>query len=306
MAAPDITTGLSDGTYKYLHEPRLGGGTDDQGEYLIQGYYVPWEYRREFSQLMLSTSSWIGGAGGFWQIGLPYQHPTDTGLYAFNTRWEADGALTVPSNPIEYEFAKVYVTFRTPFWNLNGGPGGSGYDPQSFTTNYEEQQLLLWATQDCKYSTEIIEVPQGKLVLAGYQPDGANDAPPTVPQTVPVGVLDLFITYQRVPYFPDLTAYFDKVNLNTFLGIGPGKMFFQGYETSSRAWVDGTRTKTISLHFRARTQDWNKRLGPDFAWYPLMRDGDVYDGTTLENNNGKVMFNYVDFKPMLFLGSIAA
>ena len=299
--APDIDEGLADGTYTEALDPPLSGGVDDMGEYVNATYYVPFEHRHGFIQNMVQSPGYGGGSAppssspGTWTTNNPYQRPDLPGLYAFGCTWRALGTLEVGSSPITLSDVRMTVQFRTPMWPI-GGSGGLVWDPQSIGGTIEEQQALLWATQDVDSSVEYIERPQGQMYLMDY-PAGGDFTPYSVAEPVPVSISDILITYQYVPYYPSfLESLKGTINDRTFLGCGIGELLFVGYKTGMKSWVGGVRTRTVSLHLRKRPNgvSWNDRLGPDGNWYLLVNSDDPF---TAEGT-----FDLGDFRQLLLLG----
>ena len=300
--APGIDDGLADGTYTEALDPPLSGGVDEMGEYVNATYYVPFEYRHGFIQAMVQSSSYGGSstppssAPGTWTTNTPYQRPDLPGLYAFGCTWQALGTLEVGSSPITLSDVKMTVQFRTPMWPIGGDGGGLVWDPQSIGGTLQEQQSLLWATQDVDSSVEYVERPQGQMYLEDY-PNPGDYTPQAVAEPVPVSISDIVITYQQVPYYPSFLEALKSTPLNdaTFLGCGIGEVMYLGYKTSMKSWVGGVRTRSVSLHLRKRPPgiDWNMRLGPDGRWYFLLNSN---------SSSGSPTFEYGDLRKLLLLG----
>lgn len=283
--APDIEEGLADGTYREADEPRLSGGVDANGEYINASYYVPFVHRNAFIHKIMSLSRWEGDISGMWAISVPFECPHANGLYAFASRWESLGELVIGSSPVTYSDVRVDVQYRPLMFST--GSGGGFLDPyymQSVTTDPEENAAMIWATQEVEHSTEAYQVPNGALVFSD-EPDVEVGAP----QHVEVAILDVYITFHRVPYLPRWLFYLadQDVNDRTFLGFGPGRVRFVGFTTQLTTWVGGFRTRTVRMHFRVRSQSWNRMLDASGNW------------RLVQGRNGEEPYKLSDFRPLL-------
>lgn len=303
--APDIDAGLADGTYKEAYVPPLSGGVDDRGEYINAAYYVPFEHRHEFIRKMQGVPEYSGGSSpptggvGAWNPATPYERPDAPGLYAFACQWESVGTLEVGADSFTTSDVLMMVQFRTPMWPIGGDAGALVWDPLSIGGTFDEQQALLWATQDIDSSTEYIERPQGSMFLEDYPGPGEYTLV-DVPEPVPVSISDILVTYMRVPYIPSfLEGLKGGLNDRVFLGCGIGELYFANYRSRMQSWVGGFRTRSVEIHLRKRPNGvtWNMRLGPDGHWY-VMKNAPAAEG--------EETFPLVNMNRMLLLGYLAS
>lgn len=291
MPAPEsIEAGLADGTYKHAHDPILAGGVDDYGEYINVAYYVPFAYRRTFigQACGLSTTD----QGESWTTTGPRECEIEgcSGLYPFGVRWEGFGELNTftDGTPISYSDVKVIIQYRTPFYNWGGGYNDP-FNLHSLTSDPTENQLLLWSTQEVETRTEVLRIPNRKLVWgSGVHIGELVDSP----VTRAVKYQQVTVNFLRVPYIPrGLGAITNTLNDRPFLGYDLGKVWFQGFRTQMRSWVGGIRTRSITLDFAIRREaDWNLRLNKDLEW-ALVESED----------SGRFMFEYGDLRTALLL-----
>lgn len=294
MPAPDdIATGLADGVYKEAHGTRRWG-VDELGEWLVQGYFVPWEYRRTFARDLLAPTQIIGGPDGSWQISTPYRYPEEDEngnpiqLYAFTIQGQSEGTLTVPSNPIEYSDAFIQVTYRVPPFMASGA-----IDPffiNSFTQDPLENSALLWADQ--RLGSAYQEIPETENSY--YWEGTVVKANTSVARRIQIQ--EMIITFHRVPYMPitKFRLFQDSLNDREFLGCETGTVFFGGATTERKSWVDGSVTQTVQMIFRWRTEDWNKYFRPSTKKWEFLN---------LTKNSGAVadrIYKYKDLR-LLFL-----
>lgn len=302
-----LEDGFERGVYTVAREPQVQWGVDSMGEWMNLGYYVPFHLRRLFLQQMLAVSSYQadsdGGAGnGMWSIRTPYECPMASGLYAFTANGQGTGTwLDSEPGHVEFSDALIQIQFRTPFYNFAGF-----YDPwflHSITPNPIENSMLMWATQDVDYSVETLAIPNRRLEFVRTSPDQKREklSSPAVRNLL---IDELFITFQRVPYLPrGFLLYRDCVNAEPFLGFPKGTVYLAGMKTSIRSWVGGFRTRTVSLHFRIRSQaDWNMDLKKDGKWGLV---GNFTETGELDEDRPYFFF-YKDMRPLLALNFLAA
>lgn len=310
MPLPEtIEAGLADGTYKHAHDPILAGGVDDTGEYVAVGYYVPFEYRRDFIRQALGVSGPASG-GTVWETNPPRECEIDgcTGMYGFGCRWSATGELftNTDGDPISYSDVQVVIQYRTPFYTWSGYE--DPYFLHSISPSPAENELLLWATQEVETRSETINLPDRNLVWASGD---VQDQATGTQAGFDVDYLDLAVTFQKVPYIPrSLGAFKNCVNVSPFLGYGTGKVWFRGYRTEMKSWVGGVRTRSVQLRFNIREEaEWNKRLDKNLQWnyvgveVPGSEQYDYYDGVS---KYYRLPRRYVDMADMLRLQFLAA
>jgi hypothetical protein len=264
-----IEAGLADGTYTYAYEPPPTWGMDGNGEWCNVGFYVPYEYHRDFVRQALGVSS-AGGGGASWDITGPKECPVEgaEGMYAFGYDARPMGELITNDvgDPIRFSDALVTVQYRTPFFNW-----GAYEDPfflQSISPDAAENQLLLWATQEVETHSQTYRLSNRERIWLDGDEAGEPVTEAGRQASVDVPYHDVVITFNRVPFLPRRLAYFtDKLNWDEFLGFGRGEVWFRGYRTQLRSWVGGVRTRGVQLQFSIRPEiDWNKFLDERLLW----------------------------------------
>jgi len=290
-APATIDEGLENGVYKLIHhvggQGEIAGGSDENGEFLNLTYQVPWEFKRNFLDSLLGPSKLEGSdENSLWTISLPHQCPIEGfgGLRAFTQQWRPWGTLEIPSG-IEYTDFIVTVQYRTPFFNAN-----LGFDINSITNDPAEQEKLLWATQNVDSHLETTTIGKGEWMVS----EGPNtgEIVSNAPTTKTVVILDLILTFQRLPFFPRATMLLgadDAVNDKPFLGFPSETVRYVGMSTELKAWVGGFRTRALTLKFQVR---------PEAPWNYMFHKGIWSLVENTEANPGD-LFKPKDFTPLL-------
>src|SRR5690606_21800382 len=179
------------------------------------------------------------------------------------------------------------------------------YFLHSITPDAQENELLLWATQEIDTRAETILLPNRELVWAS----GDDEGKPTGAQhSIDGDITDLSVTLQRVPFIPRSLGYFkNRLNARTFRGFYPGEVWFRGYRTQMKSWVGGIRTRSVQLSFSIREGiDWNKRLGKDLKWNMV---GVETASSDYDHSSGAATYytpkQYADMRSLLALRLLA-
>jgi hypothetical protein len=280
--------------YKQLgHEHGLQeGGDTSSGLWARKPFLVAWKDRYLFAQQMLGGSRQSGGLLGEWVQTPPmtYLWGGQPNLYARSFTIDPDrGAFTTTSDPtigIAYQNAIVTVEFRQPDWNvtLNDDPGFFN----SISQDPGENASLLWARQELDFNREVYSIPGGTL---WFKSDGAKAADQ---KKLSVGVTDMVITWDRLPYLPmgKVVDYVDSVNDATFLGKLKGTVFFAGVKTVREVDVYGRVMQKVQMHLKWRFWDWNQFLRSDGARFDFI-------STTDPATTYTPLYPYKNFKQLL-------
>lgn len=268
----------------------IEGCTPGQGLWVRKKYYVAWADRFTFANQALGLSGLQGAASGTtgWIRKTPFRYPESPNLFARAVEIEPEGRWhdtpADPTTPIVWDQAVITVSFETPQFGftMDMDPG----QVNSLGLNQDEQQALLWATQELDYGSEYLQIPKKSLY---WDSDGAPVGQPVARR---IQTITMNISWEYFPYIPMgiIGQYVDRLNLNTFLGCAPGTVLFGGLKTRREFSTDGTVAQKVMISLKYREKSWNTLLRNTNTWdYP----------TDSASAGGHKLFKYTDFLKLL-------
>ncbi len=185
--------------------------------------------------------------GSFITIKVPMQYPEIPYIYAYQIAIKGAGPPYGSSPQFQYPYAVIMVNYKATPWSFAGldDPGGFNQIDPSSPYIYAEQTLSSsaeWLTVPDKYT---------QFVTTGLS-TGSNYG-------FRLALVDLSITLHRLPYLPATQAfnYAGMINNAPFLGVGTGKLMFNGMTTHQTRSTDGTMNTDATFNFQARSQRWD-------------------------------------------------
>jgi hypothetical protein len=215
-------------------------GVDERGPYANKKYLCTWPNRYALANAFLGFTTHTGGQSGSIQITGPYAFPESPNMLARSVRIEGRGKPSQGTRQLQFEAAVIAVDFAVPPWQAIPYPDMS-IDPST---------PFVYATQDIRFSREMIAIPNSALYLQGTT-TRLDDTPYGVP--VPNAVFNINI--HRVPFLPAFaiwTAMAKPLNNAVFLGIPAGYLRFDGAENHGEASSDGSFAQSLAFQFTAR------------------------------------------------------
>jgi hypothetical protein len=275
----------------YIELEGLEEGNDERGGWARKPYLVDWANRFAFLRGLRGTSALQGAAGTPWIRGLPYQYPDDPTMYCNSVTIQPEGELQL-TVPISYPYAKVMVTFRPPTWD----PQPAIDDPY-FLNQFDPDNPIAYATQEIDFGAEWMTVPRGNL----YFISDSSLVGEKVPANKRMTILRMTMTWHELPYLPmgQFQQLADTVNATTFLRCESGTVMCEGLKTTRERSSDGKIVQRVTVSLKWRKHDWNMFLKPDGTWDL------VYFGTGGTPDSSKPIYDYRDFRPLLYIGQSA-
>lgn len=185
---------------------------------------------------------------------LPMQCPGLPGLLAddidVTPMWPTGDASNL------YQIARVVVDFAPP-----------SYDPD------------IQYSVEFQAGSDLVTLPGYKVTVSGLPLPGDIDA------AIPLSNQTIVVTRHRVPSvsIPDVTAYTDKINSQTFLGRAPGTVRFGGISTRTDYAFLGQGLAEVTMPFIWRAVPWDQVLIAPGQWV----------------TPDQVPFQRVDFTPLI-------
>jgi hypothetical protein len=220
---------------------------DQSGPSATRGYLCDWDQRFLVANSLLGIVKYTGsGATGQVTFANPGRLDELPGLLTMGVRIEGKGQPFQNAAGLGYPYAIVWTDYGILPYVAGGGSDGAQIDPNTSFT---------YATQELDSSNQYVEIPKNTLYYAD------SNTPSTLNRSVIVTVIEMKITFHRLPYIPmPALVHADKINDATFLGIETGKVKFDGITVSRDfSGPDGSQIEQkASFHFSYRpVADWN-------------------------------------------------
>lgn len=260
-------------------------GQNDSGPYAKKPYLIAWADQNRFFQDLRGVNGLTTVNHGDWSWTGPLLYPdspTDN-IYATGISVKSVGQI-VGSDPIQYTYAIVLVSFTRLTWDANQQES----DPfgfNSFGQTEAEIAALAGASQELDFGYQEIPIPKSALKFAS---DGLAVTQHAV---LRVALVVMNVTWERMPYMPlpQVQQYAGTVNNATFLGAGVGQVMFDGGKSQRQVMADGSVVQRLQMVFRYRSVSFQKMVRPDTgAW------------DTVQKPNGSNLFTQNDFSQLLF------
>jgi len=221
-----------------------GENADMRGIGSRKGYLCNWSDRFTVARGLLGYAT-ATGVGGTVTLVTPTRHPELNNCYCTAVEFEPQG--TPSQGASQLAFTKCIV------WGIYGSMSFSwGAAPIPYM-NIDPSSPFIYAEQEIDISTEVITIPGRSLRFSGTSARVDQDF------GLRLGIVDFKITLHRVPYLPGATilARAGQINDATYLGVGAGKLLFNGANNKLQVGADGNYTQDITYSFTARTQPWD-------------------------------------------------
>lgn len=220
----------------YTESADLGDGVSSR-----KGFLCNWADRFTVAQGLLGLTS-ASGKGSAITLYYPARHPELLNCYVRRIDFEGVGLPSQGPYQLAWDKCIVWAEFGTGRFNPSGALSfGSG------------SQGFVYAEQKMASSCEWVTIPRRytKFKTSGKK-TGADAG-------VRLALVEIEITLHALPYMPDqvVLAKSGQINNAAYLGVGTGKLIFNGVTTSESANTDGTYTAEGTYSFTARTQRWD-------------------------------------------------
>lgn len=214
-----------------------------EGFSAVKGFLCDWNSRYLVANglLGLTTAVSIGGLITLYYPALYPQQPNVPGVYAHRIRIEPRGSPVGSTPQLIWPKAAIWVEYgRLPFF-------------ANSLQQIDPTNPLPYAEQRISVSVEYVTIPRQftKFKTSGL-PTGQNAG-------VRLGLAEMEIRFPSLPYMPSPVAIANAglINNAPFLGVGTGKLMFNGVTTQTSANYDGSYTQEGTYSFTARTQRWD-------------------------------------------------
>lgn len=208
-----------------------------------KGLLCNWTDRFTVASGLLGLSS-TTSVGGAITLTAPTRHPELRNCFCLSIEFEGVGKPAQGTTQMNYPKCIVWANYGS----INFTWGAS--DPYN---NIDPNTPFVYAEQEIDVGVEVISVPGRALKFSG---DGSKLG---VDFGLRIGIADIKITLHRVPYLPsaNVLSRVGSINNATYLGVGAGKLLFNGVKSQTVVLSDGTRTQDLMYSFTARTQPWD-------------------------------------------------
>jgi hypothetical protein len=210
-----------------------------------KGFICNWGDRYTVARglLGLNTATLVGGRI---TISVPAHFPEIPYMYCHTIEFEPKGAPFEGAVQAAWPKVIVWANYKCTPWNFSGidDPGGQNQFPGA---NY------IYAEQQLNSSAEYLTVPgHSTLFKTSGKPTGADFG-------FRIALVDMIITFHRVPYLPAAQAFSlaGLINNAPFLGVDTGKCMFNGYRTHQTRNTDGTVATDVTAMYQARSIRWD-------------------------------------------------
>lgn len=220
-----------------------GEGATLQGLSSRKGYLCDWDDRFTVAKGLLGLSS-TTGVGGTITLTAPSRHPELLNCFCTSVEFEGKGKPFQGSTQLA--FPKCIV------WGIYSSVNFTWGAPSPYM-NIDPTTQFVYAEQEIDVAVEVLTIPGRSLRYYGTIRPVRQDF------GLRIGIVDLKITLHRVPYLPGqaILQKAGEINDATYLGVGPGKLLFNGAHNRLQVLSDGAYTQDITYSFTARTQPWD-------------------------------------------------
>lgn len=229
----------------YTESAELGTGVQSR-----KGFLCSWGDRFTVAQGLLGYTQ-AASKGAPITFFYPARHPELLNCYVRRIDFEGVGVPTQGTYQLQYDQVIVWADFgsmrfnpsaQNSFGNGSGGINGFVYAEQKMASSVE------WVTIPRRYT---------KFKTSGKK-TGADAG-------IRLALVEIEITLHALPYMPDKVVLLKsgQINNSPYLGVGTGKLVFNGVTTSESANTDGTYTAEGTFSFTARSQRWDYAFDGD-------------------------------------------
>jgi len=220
-----------------------------------KGFICNWADRFTVARGLLGANNAVH-VGGLITIFTPARYPEIPYMYAHTIEIEPKGQPFQGTYQTSWPKAIVWCNYKCMQWAFAGidDPGAQNQFPGA---NY------IYAEQQMNSSAEWLTVPgHSSLFKSSGKPTGQDYG-------FRMALVDIIITFHRVPYLPAAQAFSlaGSINSGVFLGVDVGKLMFNGYQTHQTHNTDGTVVTDVTANYQARSVRW------DYSFDPLAAGG---------------------------------
>lgn len=234
-----------------------------EGPSAKKGFICNWNDRFTVARGLLGANNAVS-VGGFITVKTPAPYPEQAYMYAHTIEIEPKGQPFQGTYQTAWPKAIIWCHYKSLQWAFSGfdDPGGQNQFPGA---------NFIYAEQQINSSAEWLTVPgHSTLFKTSGKPTGQDYG-------FRMAIVDMIITFHRVPYLPAAQdfALAGFINNALFLGVATGKCMFNGYQTHQTRNSDGTVTTDVTANYQARSVRWDYSFdGVAGAWdQVVMPDG---------------------------------
>lgn len=214
-----------------------------------KGYICNWTERFQVANGLLGFNH-AATIAGFITINLPMQYPEIPYMYVHDIQFEGRGQPFQGPYGTAWPKVIVWANFACMEWSFSAAD-----DPGA------RNQLgnFLYAEQQLNASAQMLEI-EGKWTVWN-----ATGKPTNQHYMVRLPLVEMIITFQRVPYLPSnaVLGLVGSLNDRAFLGVsGLGKVMFNGCQSQRTRNPDGSVATQLTYQFTARSQPWDYGFNP--------------------------------------------
>lgn len=285
--AISLETSLGPVILKEEWDRYVKGVSRDRGPYIRKVYLLQdWAYSDAVCNALMGGASSTTVDGPISRIP-PHLCDESPNLVCLDAECEGMGEVDVQDGGRpRFEWGRISAEYGI----AQGHGSDSPLDNQSIANNQLPNddapgQPVAYEIHSYDIGEETIKVP-GSAYKFSTAPQIRSD----VPVMMSIGVADITITREAVPYLP-FDMIFQKINkLNDrkFLGFERGTLKFKGGRPRFTVMSDGTRARSVDFRFKFREFDHNKQHRPDENSFDFVVD-----------DLGNKMYSYTDLRPLL-------
>ncbi len=234
-----------------------------------KGYICLWGDRFTVANGLLGLTN-TSSIGGLINLFTPMAYPQISTMYATHIEIEPKGPPLQSSPQLVFEACIVWAHYNCMPWSF-------GAEDDQFNQFLKS----VYAEQELNSSVEWVSVPgRGTKFVSSGNSTGADYG-------FRIAIVDLTLTIHRMPYMPapEVLALAGFINDDTYLGVPPGQLLFNGSKTKRTRLGSGASTTDTTYLFAARQYPWDFALNPKTgAWeqvvtaignFPLVQRGDL-------------------------------
>jgi hypothetical protein len=230
-------------------------GIDGQGPYYNVEYHID-----DYADCDDFVNALVGiGTSG------PHRYPLSINLACTQATAVGKGRPTTNADgtPSYASGAVIKAQYRSGGSTQGGATTNLAIDDPTLQHQIDSSTPLVYCTQELDFGTEVIHFSPDEHKLV-WDTGGAQAK---IPFQMNISVIDMVLTLHRRQFLPmtQVKNLHGKINSSTFLGCSAETVWFLGAKTSREWSTDGRIEQKVQLHFKHRTESWNKFPRPEAA-----------------------------------------